>query len=651
MKGAGTAVQKIAERHGAQMSPLSILGVARHAATIHRTERPNSIRVAQSWLICGIYLGLSFAWQVPVRCRHLLRETRKRMAAGRVRNKLSDGLRDSSWSLGGRTVRAVMVSVAAAVWVLGFSPAWASGGFSSGAIRPVTGTFASRLSNYQAIFGSLLIDLAMGASAFVLFACCAGTETAITTLWPWKVRELAQREVMQAEQGNKRSGMWSALRADINRFMQTILIGSTISSVLSTAIVTQICGQLFGASGLAIATLSVTVGQLIFCEIVPKSVAVSNAYEFACITLPFYTSLSKVVYPMCRQLSHAVEQLLRCFGISIDASKTPYVSEEELDLMLKSAIQTGILETEEGKMISSVRELDSMRVNDIMIPLVDMVCVDAAEPIAKLHEIFSSTQYSRLPVYKDRFDNIVGVVSMKTLLRKVKFLVRDDWETVSVDQISDKPFFVPETMSVLNLLKYLKERPIAVCVDEYGGTTGLITLEDVLEEIVGEIYDPDVEKHELKRKRRSDQIECIAEGVYVMSAAVDIDDVSMELGVNLPEGNYNSIGGFMSDKTDRIPLEGEAVVVKTANMIVRFVATEVDERKVVLVQASKKILNTEVETASTGSKKADDDDSVLARVLEVTLEPQGQPGSGLQESNCPRGAATPELRTEQEHTV
>lgn len=497
-----------------------------------------------------------------------------------------------------------------------------------GVPRSIEGTIAYRAAHYQAICGSLTMDLSLGCMFFFIFGCCAGTETAITTLWPWKVRELAQREVEAAEQsGKRRFGMWTALRSDIQRFMQTILIGATLSGVFSTAFVTEICSQLFGGKGLAIATMSVSVLQLILCEIVPKGIAVCNAYEFASITLPWYFRISKVVYPVGRQLNSAVESFLRMFGISIDASKTPYVSEEELDLMLASAMQTGILETEEGKMISSVRELDTKRVSDIMVPLVDMICIDTTDSIAQLHEDFCQTQYSRLPVYKDRFDNVVGIVSMKTLLRKVRSLEVCEWEKLSVEDLYDRPFFVPETMTVLNLLQALKERPIAVCVDEYGGTTGLVTLEDVLEEIVGEIYDPDVEHHKARGKRRNVQIEDLGGGKYSMSASTDIDDVNAVLGVELPEGNYNSIGGFMADAADRIPQEGEVVLVRTPNISVLFEAVEVEERKVVRIVAERVSEGGGTDgTDGTDEKKSQaGDEDRLERVLEVTLKPIEDP--------------------------
>lgn len=485
------------------------------------------------------------------------------------------------------------------------------------AAGPVTGSFAERLAAYNPRFGSFSMDICWGLGFFMVFACCAGTETAITTLWPWKVRELAQREVEKSEKGEGRRGMWSALRGDIQRFMQTILIGATCSSVMSTAIVTDLCGQLFGQRGLLLATSLVTVLQLVLCEIIPKSVAVSNAYAFSTATLPLFYYMSKVVYPLGRWLNCIVEFVLRVFfGVSVDASKTPYVSEDELDLILKTAIQNGVFETEEGKMISSVRNLDGKRVKDIMVPLVDMTCIDAAYPLSALHRMFTCSQFSRVPVYTDRFDNITGIVSMKTLLKHVRNKdddPKDLWDTSTVGSICDEPFFVPETMSLLTLLQCLKERTIAVCVDEYGGTTGLVTLEDVLEKIVGDIYDPDVEKDKPSR-RRSNTIDTLGGGIFTMLASAHVDDINNELRLELPEGDYNSIGGFFCVTVDRIPAVGEAVIVRTANATVRFEVLESDARKVVKVKAARVALENDT------VQEEENGDSGFPRVQEVVVE-------------------------------
>lgn len=472
--------------------------------------------------------------------------------------------------------------------------------FHYGSGRANWGTFAERMRAYHGVCGSLAADLAFSCAAFVAFAVCAGTETAITTLWPWKVREYAQREWEKAEQrvremregGGKRVtakvqlGKWTALREDIQRFMQTILIGATLAGVVSTAFITEICGQLFGPKGLGIATVSVTLVQLTLGEILPKSMAVSNPYNFAQVTLPFFYRVSAVVYPVSKVLNEAVSLLLAMIGVPVDTNKTPFVSEEELDLVFRSAMQSGVVAAEEGEMIASVRNLDSKKIKEIMTPLVDMICIESEEPIAKLHHLIKATQFSRIPVYEVRFDNIIGVVSMKTLLKNADCLEEIvDSNSRKVSEIIDTAIFVPETMSLIAALRLLKERTLAVCVDEYGGTTGLITLEDVLEEIVGEIYDPDEEKDQVERQQNRSKIQQIAPDQYSMSGLAEKYEVEEALGIKMPEGDYNSIGGFMCTTIDRIPYVGEACTVETSAERIRFEISKVDERRVLQVEA------------------------------------------------------------------
>jgi len=320
-----------------------------------------------------------------------------------------------------------------------------------------------------------------------------------------------------------------ALRNDLQRFMQTILIGATIGGVISTAMITEICGQLCGPQGLAIASVSVIFLQLVIGEIIPKSVAVANPYWVADKMLPIYYGVSRCVYPFSRGLNKAVSAFLGIFGVRVDTSKTPYVTEEELDLIFQSAMKRGIVEKEEGEMIRSVRTLDTKSVNEVMTPLVGMICIDAKEPIHALHDLCLMTQFSRIPVFADRFDNIVGVVSMKALLKNISESTGQKgpaFNNLTVEEIAEKAIFILKTMTLLNALRLLKEKTLAICVDEYGGTTGLVTLEDVLEEIVGEIYDPDEEKDKKERTEKYLQIRDNGDGSYTILATADIEDVS-----------------------------------------------------------------------------------------------------------------------------
>ncbi|CAK0901490.1 unnamed protein product [Prorocentrum cordatum] len=519
-----------------------------------------------------------------------------------------------------RLLRGLLVAAAgAACWALLRGPARASAGLGSAAPVLLEGTLAERVARYTGVCGSLFSDLGVAVASFFVLACCAGTETAITTLWPWKVREFAMQERERDE-----SGKWNALRKDIQRFMQTILIGTTLSSVISASFITEMCGQLFGPRGLGIATVSVTAIQLTAGEIIPKLLAVSNPVSFCSVTLPVFYRISMVVYPVSRFLNTAVSLMLRFFGISVDTSKTPLVSEAELDLMFNSAMKSGVLDGEEGDMIRSVRKMDRKTVKEVMTPLIDMICIDAQQPLSSLYELWRDTQYSRVPVYSNRFDSIVGVVSMKMLLKHVKLFGDADARGADlVESICDKPFFVPETMSLLSALRTLKERSIAICVDEYGGTTGLVTLEDVLEQIVGEIYDPEEEKDKIERVQNSSMIKKLGENRWGISAVADVEDVSDVLGIELPNGSFNSIGGFMCMYLEQIPEAGQAVLVETATKNVRFEVSEVDDRRVLQIEAFIEA-GEEGEDRNRGKGSAEEspaeDEDERDKVLDVRME-------------------------------
>jgi CBS domain containing-hemolysin-like protein len=405
--------------------------------------------------------------------------------------------------------------------------------------------------------------------------------------------------------------------------LQTILIGTTLSGVVSASFITEMCGQLFGPRGLGIATVSVSLIQLTAGEIIPKLLAVSSPVMFCSATLPIFYRISAVVYPVSRFLNKAVSLMLHCFGISVDTSKTPLVSEAELDLMFNSAMKSGVLDGEEGDMIRSVRNLDRKSVKEVMTPLIDMICIDAQQSLDRLHQLWRETQFSRVPVYSNRFDKIVGVVSMKSLLKHVRLFDSgaDARGVDMVESICDTPFFVPETMSLLSALRQLKERTIAICVDEYGGTTGLVTLEDALEEIVGEIYDPEEEKDKLERVQNSSKIKELGKNRWDICAVAAIEDVNDVLGVELPSGDYNSIGGFVCMHIDRIPEEGEAVLVETATKNVRFEVSGVDDRRVLQIEA---FIEEEEDESDDGRRSSVatsvEDEEERDRVLDVRME-------------------------------
>ncbi|XP_010552379.1 PREDICTED: putative DUF21 domain-containing protein At3g13070, chloroplastic [Tarenaya hassleriana] len=392
----------------------------------------------------------------------------------------------------------------------------------------------------------LILAALLGLSAFFSMA-----ETSITTLWPWKVRELAEKE--------PENGVFRMLRSDVTRFLTTILIGTTVVNIGATALVTEAATAIFGEAGVSAATGVMTVAILLLTEITPKSIAVHNAQDVARIVVRPVAWLSLVLYPVGRVVTYLSMGMLKILGLK--GRSEPYVTEDELKLMLRGAELSGAIEEEEQDMIENVLEIKDTHVREVMTPLVDVVAIDASASLIDFHNLWVTHQYSRVPVFEQRIDNIVGIAYAMDLLDYVQ--KGDLLESTSVGDMAHKPaYFVPDSMSVWNLLREFRIRKVhmAVVLNEYGGTIGLVTLEDVVEEIVGEIFDENDSKEEIQKK--TGYIVMRAEGTYDVDANTSIDQLSEELSIKMPEGHqYETVSGFVCEAFGYIPRTGESVTV------------------------------------------------------------------------------------------
>ncbi|GJS36282.1 putative DUF21 domain-containing protein, chloroplastic [Tanacetum coccineum] len=399
--------------------------------------------------------------------------------------------------------------------------------------------------------GLILAGL-LGLSAFFSMA-----ETSITTLSPWKVRELAEKE--------GENGVFKLLRTDVTRFLTTILIGTTVVNIGATALFTEAATTVFGEAGVSAATGVMTVVVLLLTEITPKSIAVHNATAVARAVVRPVAWLSIVLYPVGRVVTFLSMGMLKILGLK--AKSEPSVTEDELKLMLRVAELSGAIEEEEQDMIENVLEIKDTHVKEVMTPLVDVVAVDASATILDFHHLWVTHQYSRVPVFEQRIDNIVGIAYAMDLLDLVK--KGDMVETAVVGEIAHKPaYFVPDSMLVWNLLREFRIRKVhmAVVLNEYGGTVGIVTLEDVVEEIVGEIFDENDSKEEIERK--TGNIVKRADGVFDVDANTSIYQLSEDLEIILPEDHqYETVSGFICEAFGYIPRTGESikVVLKKAN--------------------------------------------------------------------------------------
>ncbi|XP_040989368.1 DUF21 domain-containing protein At1g55930, chloroplastic-like [Juglans microcarpa x Juglans regia] len=398
----------------------------------------------------------------------------------------------------------------------------------------------------------LVLAALLGLSAFFSMA-----ETSITTLWPWKVRELAEKE--------PENGVFRKLRSDVTRFLTTILIGTTVVNIGATALVTKAATAIFGEAGVSAATGVMTVAILLLTEITPKSIAVHNATEVARFVVRPVAWLSLVLYPVGRVVTYLSMGMLKILGLK--GRSEPYVTEEELKLMLRGAELSGAIEEEEQDMIENVLEIKDTHVREVMTPLVDVVAIDDSATLVDFHNLWVTHQYSRVPVFEQRVDNIVGIAYAMDLLDYVQ--KGELLESTTVGDMAHKPaYFVPDSMSVWNLLREFRIRKVhmAVVLNEYGGTVGLVTLEDVVEEIVGEIFDENDSKEEIQKK--TGYIVMRAEGIFDVDANTSIDQLSEDLNIKMPEGHqYETVSGFICEAFGYIPRTGESikVVLEKAN--------------------------------------------------------------------------------------
>ena len=422
--------------------------------------------------------------------------------------------------------------------------------------------------------GVSLGQLLLLVGLLLLSGLMSGSETALTAIGSWKVRQLR-------EDGHDPSGAFALLEKNPTRFITTLLIGNNLVNIAATALVTQIVLQLSRSYGFAeslavgYATGIMTLLVLVFGEITPKSIAVHNAEPFSRLVIRPVYLLSVVLYPIGLFFTWIASRVLRLFRL--EPSTSPLISQAELRLMLRSAEASGVLELQEQEMIRSVIDLEERVVREVMTPRVDMVAVDEGASLEELLRLTTENGYSRLPVYRETIDDIRGVVYARDLL---PYLGRP--EALSETRVSDlmiQPQYVPETLSVMNLLRdmRLRKNHLAVVVDEFGGTSGLVTLEDIIEEITGEIYDEtDTEEEE--------DIRVLGEDDYRIQGAAHLEQVAGELDLAFrDDGEYDTLAGFLISEFGYIPSVGESFDYQG----VRFTVEEADERRIIGVLASR----------------------------------------------------------------
>ncbi|MFN7252815.1 MAG: hemolysin family protein [Anaerobacillus sp.] len=384
------------------------------------------------------------------------------------------------------------------------------------------------------VFIIILLIILLFLSAFF-----SSAETAFSSVNRIRLKNYADEN----RKGSKNALM---ITEHFDKGLSTILVGNNVVNIGAATISAKLATDLYGAgTGMVINTVVMTTLVLIFGEILPKSYAKENAETFALKIsgiLVFLMNLLSPVTIIFISLKKAISKMITT------KEHIPSVTEEELKVMINISEEEGIIDKKERELVHSALNFDDIVVGEILTPRIDMAAVEVDEAHEKILEMFLQERYSRVPVYQEHIDNIIGILSEREFL---SHLVQN--KTFSVKDLLRKPMFVVESLKISSLLPELQKNKthMAIVIDEFGGTEGLITMEDILEEIVGEIWDEHDEKISIMNQ--------FDENTFQFSADFALDDFCELMNVPLPESSYHSLGGWIVEKIEKIPTVGEEI--------------------------------------------------------------------------------------------
>lgn len=376
----------------------------------------------------------------------------------------------------------------------------------------------------------------------------SGVETALMSVGSIKVRSLVKQK-------RKGSDALQRLKSNPERLLITILVGNNLVNIGSAALATSITTQMFGNLGIGIATGVMTLLILVFGEITPKSYAVQNAEKISLKVAGTVEVLSKILYPIVRSFEALTNFLMKRFG----SKRIEALSEEELKTIVTVGAEQGLIKKQVAGMMESLIEFEKTKVNEIMTPKNDILILDGDKSIEGVLDFVVKTPYSRYPVYKNDDNNITGIADVDQILAVVK----SGNLKKKVSSICRKPFFVPEKKEIMTLLNDFEEREtqIAIVVDEYGHLMGLVTMDDVLEEIVGDIFD--------KSRRPSVYIKMISPNEFLVDGRAPIEVIEEHIGLEFKEKKFDTIAGLILKRTGRIPKKGDVVRLGRVRVIIK----------------------------------------------------------------------------------
>ena len=396
---------------------------------------------------------------------------------------------------------------------------------------------------------------------FLLSAFFSSAETALTTVSKIRMRSLA-------EDGNKRAEMvLDTIENHKPKMLSAVLIGNNIVNLYAASLTTTIAYQ-FGGYMVSLATGILTVAILVFGEITPKTFATMKSDKLSLTYIPVIRFLMTVLTPVIFIVNVFSRGILLLLRVNPNAENDA-MTEDELRTIVDVSHEDGVIESEEKEMIYNVFDLGDAKAKDVMVPRVHVTFADVNCTYRELIDIFKEDKFTRLPVYEDTTDNVIGTINMKDLL------LFEDKEHFCVRDILREAYFTHEFKNISELLVEMRNASynIAIVLDEYGETAGLITLEDILEEIVGEIRDEYDDNEE-------DYIRKVNDREYIVEGSLSLDDLNDQLELRLESEDYDSLGGLFIEHLDRLPEIGDEITTKDH---IRMVIEKMDKNRVELV--------------------------------------------------------------------
>ncbi len=383
----------------------------------------------------------------------------------------------------------------------------------------------------------------------------SASETALTSLSKIRLRNMVDDNIKNADKVAKATD-------NPGKLLSTILIGNNIVNICASSIATAIAISIDPIKGVGIATAVMTVIVLIFGEITPKTIAAQNSEKISLRFAGPIIIITKLLTPFVIIFNAVTGVIVRLFGAD-PSKKTPLITEAELKTMVDVSHEEGVLETEERQMINNVFEFGDSKAKDVMTPRTDIEAVKADISREELINFFKEEKFSRVPVYGEDIDDIIGIVYYKDV-------VFSDEDGFDIKDYIREAFFTYESKGTSELFRIMRTKriPVAIVVDEYGGTSGLVTLEDLVEEIVGEIADEYDEVEE--------DIEVVKEDEYIIDGSTHIDDVNEMIGTNIESEDFDTIGGFVIGVLGTFPEAGETIEYDG----IKFVVEEIDKNRI-----------------------------------------------------------------------